>query len=78
MMLNFPPATGRAHITVVTVNATEDTSFRTDSPDLQEITKAISRLKYGKAPGVCNIPPEVVKSAGAPMAEGLRQLFDNV
>ena len=55
-------------------NATEDTSIRADSPDLQKIRKAIFRLKYGKAPGVCNIPPEVVKSAGAPMAEGLRRV----
>ena len=59
-------------------NATKDTSIRTDSPDLQEITKAISRLKYGKAPGVYHIPLKVVKSAGAPMAEDLRQLFDHV
>ena len=77
-MLNRPPATGSAHITMAAANATEDTSIRTDNSDLQEITKAISRLKYGKAPGVCNIPTEVVKSAGAPMAEGLRQLFDHV
>ena len=58
--------------------ATEDTSIRTDSADLEEITQAISSLKYGKAPGVCNIPSEVVTSAGAPMAEGFRQLFDHV
>ena len=77
-MLNRPPTTGSAHITMVAANATEDTSIRTDSPDLQVITKATSRLKYGKALGVCNIPPEVVKSVGAPMAEGLRHLFDHV
>ena len=76
-MMNRPSATGTAHITMAAANATEDTSIRMDSSNLQEITKAISRLKYGKTQAVCNIPSDVVKSAGAPMAEGLQQLFDH-
>ena len=49
-MLNRPLTTGSVQITMAAANATEDASIQTDIPDLQEITKAISKSKNGKAP----------------------------
>ena len=50
-------------------------SSKHTSPDEVEITKAVRRLKNGKAAGICNIPAEVLKSAGKPMICWMRDMF---
>ena len=48
-----------------------DESISSDPPTLAEVHAAISRLKNGKAPGICNIPPELLKAAGLSGVEWL-------
>ena len=44
----------------------------------EEVQKAVSRLKAGKAPGVCNIMPEMLKAGGEVAIEWLMKLFNAV
>jgi len=44
----------------------------------EEVRRAVSRLKGGKAPGVCNIMPEMLKAGGEAAIEWLVKLFNAV
>ena len=43
-----------------------------------EVRRAVSRLKGGKAPGVCGIRPEVLKAGGEVTIQWLVSLFNMV
>ena len=45
-----------------------DPPISEDSPSLAEVREAISKLKSGKAAGICGIPAELLKAGGEPMA----------
>ena len=49
-----------------------------DPPSLEEIRKAIDRLKNGKAPGVCGIHPEMLKAGGEATILWLRTLLCSI
>ncbi|XP_069993549.1 uncharacterized protein [Penaeus vannamei] len=48
-----------------------DPPISEDPPSLTEVRGAISKLKSGKALGICNTPAELLKAHGEPMACGL-------
>ena len=56
----------------------EDTAIQTDPPTLEEIRRAISKLKYGRASGWDNIAQEMLRCASEPFARGLHVLFQKV
>ena len=48
-----------------------DPPISEEPPTLTEVRMAISKLKSGKAAGICDIPAELLKAGGEPMARGL-------
>ena len=53
----------------------EDTAIQMDPPTLDEIRRAISKLKCGRTSGWDNIGPEMLRCASEPIARGLHVLF---
>ena len=70
-LLNRQHITPPADLLDEAANAHPDESISCDPPTLAEVHAAISRLKNGKAPGICNIPPELLKAAGPSGVEWL-------
>ena len=52
-----------------------DPPISEDPPSLTEVRGAISKLKSGKAAGICGIPAELLKAGGEPMARGLHAVL---
>ena len=73
-LLNRQHTTLPADLIVAAANALPDESISCDPPTLAEVLTAIARLKKGKAPGICNIPPELLKAAGLSGAEWLTDI----
>ena len=48
-----------------------DPPISEDAPSLTEVRWTISKMKSGKAAGICGIPAELLKAGGEPMARGL-------
>ncbi|CAH1266643.1 Hypp3469 [Branchiostoma lanceolatum] len=55
--------------------ATEDDSVTTGPPTLEEVVKAIGKLKPGRAAGADDITPELLLHGDPTVAGQLRQLF---
>ncbi|XP_069975009.1 uncharacterized protein [Penaeus vannamei] len=52
-----------------------DPRISEDPPSLTEVRGAISKLKSGKAAGICVIPAELLKAVGEPMAQSLHAVL---
>ena len=71
-----PPA--RAIDTSELTPLTADPPIDTQPPDLIEVRAAVSRLKSGRAAGVCNIPAELLKAGGDTVLRELVAVFGNI
>ena len=49
-----------------------------DAPSIAEVRMAVSKLKSGKAAGVCGIPGELLKEGGEGMIQGLHRVLTAV
>ena len=56
-------------------SATPDPSIDSTPPTADEISAAIRKLKTNRAPGICGITAELLKSGGAPIISWLLPLF---
>ncbi|XP_069976479.1 uncharacterized protein [Penaeus vannamei] len=52
-----------------------DPSISEGPPTLNEVREVISKLKGGKTAGICDIPAELLKVEGEPMARGLHAVL---
>ena len=55
-----------------------DPPISEDPPSLTSVREVISKLKSGKAAGVCGIPAELLKAGGEPMARGLHAVLSAI
>ena len=55
-----------------------DPPINETAPSLDEVREAVARLRGGKAPGVCNISAELLKSGGEAMIRGLHAVLTAV
>jgi len=76
--LNHSPGTSSASLDTESSSVTADASASTDEPSLPEITKAITKLRNGRAPGSDGIAVELLKYAITPVAKALHFLFTRV
>ena len=79
--LNHSPGTSSASLDIESssaASATADASASTDEPSLSEVTKAITKLRNGRAPGSDGIAAELLKYAITPVAKALHFLFARV
>ena len=76
--LNHPPAAASNDLDYFASASAPDLMVSDDAPSLSEVTKAIKRLKNGKAAGPDGITPELLKFAEKPTSEALHKLFTTV
>ena len=77
-LLNRPVPPPPVSLKVAAYEAAADTGISTDPPTLLEVYKAITRLKAGKAPGICGIYSEYLHHAGSESMRFLVELFNLV
>jgi len=58
--------------------ATPDIDMCTDEPTLEEMMRAVKKLKNGRAAGCDDIPPELLKCALPHVSQALHSLFQRV
>ncbi|MEM1223986.1 MAG: reverse transcriptase domain-containing protein, partial [Verrucomicrobiota bacterium] len=79
-LLNRPPPTGSDDIALHSC-VSEGLNLPVgseDAPEISEIVEAIKRMKSGKAPGLDNIRPEMLKAAPEATALLLKPIFDEI
>jgi len=76
--LNHSPCTSSASPDTKSSSAAADASASTDEPSLSEVTKAITKLRNGRAPGSDGIAAKLLKYAITPVAKALHFLFTHV
>ena len=77
-MLNHAPADTCQDLNTQSAIATPSLDIREDEPSLDEVQKAIRKLKNGRAAGPDGTPPELLKYAEEPVSRALHELFRNV
>ena len=65
-------------VSVYNDSATPDVMVSEDVPMLHEVTRAIRRLKNGRAAGADGITAELLKGAEKPISEALHKVITNV
>ena len=78
MLTNHPPASASAELDNAASAATLDTAMSEVAPTLDELVRAIRRLKNGKAAGPDGITAELLKFAEEPISRAPLQLFTRV
>ena len=76
--LNHLPATTSTSLESESISALPDPNVRTDEPTVDEVIRAIKKLKNGRAAGPDGIPPELLKCAIGPVSRALHSLFIQV
>jgi len=74
-ILNHAPATQCPELDVSAVNAVPADDICENAPTLEEVQKAIRKLRNGRAAGPDDITPELLKTAEIPISTALHQLF---
>ena len=64
-LLNRPTAPVSEELLSIAQTATEDPTIDCSEPTTQEVINNLNTTKKGKAPGICNITPEMMKAGGA-------------
>jgi len=76
--LNHPPGTPSTAVDAEATQASFDPKTYTDEPTLAEVTRAILKLKNGRATGPDGNPLELLKCAINPVSRALHSLFIQV
>jgi len=76
--LNHLPGTSSPVLDSEATNTSTDPDTSTDEPSLDEVTRAISKLRNGRAAGPDGIPSELLKCAIGPVSRALHSLFCQV
>jgi len=76
--LNHPPGLPSAALDTEADQATADPNTSIEEPSLDEVRRAIWKLKNGRAPGPDGIPSELLKCAIYPVDNALHSLFTQV
>jgi len=73
--LNHPPGTVDTSLDSESASAAPSLDARVDEPTLDEVVRAIKKLRNGRASGPDGIPPELLKCALGPVSRALHSLF---
>ena len=77
-LLDRPPAPTSEELISAAQSAIEDTTIDTSEPTAKEVVNCLNKMKNGKAPGLCNITPEMMKAGGSDCITWLTNIFQNV
>ena len=73
--LNHPSGSPCYELDDLASNTSPDPDISDDAPSIEEVQRAIRKLKNGRAPGGDDIPPELLKCAINPVSKALHGLF---
>ena len=73
-----PPGAPSSALDAEAAVTTPNPDISTDMPTLDEVSRAISKLRNGRAAGPDGIPPELLKCAIGPVSRALHSLFCQV
>ena len=76
--MNHPRSPSSQELDDAANTSLPDASIPDDAPSLDEVQRAIRRLRYGRAAGADDIPPELLKCAIYPVSRALHGLFCTV
>ena len=76
--LNHPPGAPSSALDAEAAATTPNPDVSTDMPTLDEVSRAISKLRNGRADDPDEIPPELLKCAIGPVSMALHSLFCQV
>jgi len=76
--LNHLSATACTSLESESVSAVRDPNVRTEEPTVDEVIRAIKKLKNGRAAGSNGIPPELLKCDLGTVSRALHSLFIQV
>ena len=76
--LNHPPSQPCQELDNAASTTLPDADIADNAPSLDEVQRAIRRLKNGRAAGADDIPPELLKCAIDPVSRALHGLFCTV
>jgi len=76
--LNHPAGVPSTTLDEEATSAPADSSISVNEPTLEEVTRAINKLRNGRAPGSDGIAAELLKYAMVPIARALHFLFSRV
>ena len=67
-LLNRSPAAISEELQQAATRAVEDPAISSAPPNVAEVAAALNKLKYGKAPGICNLypPPNLIHRPDSP------------
>jgi len=77
-LLSRPPAHPPVDLAQAAASTPEDTTLDCGPPTAAEVTRAIGRLKAGKAPGISGSRAEQLKAGGHHTAQWLTKVFQAV
>jgi len=77
-LLNRPPASPSDELASAAAEAVPDPTIDCSPPTEEEVMMAVSHLKNSKAPGLCNLPAEVLKNTGPGGVKWLTSIFQSV
>ena len=76
-MIRHSAGTVCPELNAASSSATPDIDICTDEPTLDEVVRAVKKLKNGRAAG-CDIPPELLKCVLRRVSQALHSLFQRV
>ena len=77
-VLNRSPAAISEELQQAATRAVEDPAISSAPPSVAKVAAALSKLKNGKAPGICNITPKMLKAGGYSVVQWLTNLFQAI
>ena len=77
-LLDRPSTPMSEELSEAAQSAIEDTTINTSEPTKKEVIDCLNRMKRGKAPGICNITPEMLKAGGSECGIWLTNIYQNV
>jgi len=77
-LLNRSPAAISEKLQQAAMAVVEGPAISSAPSNVGEVAAALNKLKNGKAPGICNITPEILKAGGYSAVQWLTNLFQAI
>ena len=77
-LLNRPNTPDFEQLITAAQSVTEDPTINCSEPTVEEVINCLNKMKNGKASGICNITPEMMKAGGSDCSIWLTNIFRDV
>ena len=77
-IFNRPNAPDFEQLITAVQSAIEDSTINCSEPTVKEVIDCLNKMKNGKARGICNIIPEMIKAGGSDCSIWLTNIFRDI